>query len=94
MKNLRTFLVKLTDFFYIQMKTYGLFINENLRTFLQIKTYGLFYNEKTYGLFYIKNKIISLEFIPLSTVEEKGAQNNKDVCGIQNNVRGLEKSLR
>ena len=48
------------------------------------KNYGLFYKGKTAYIFYIKNKIISLEFIPLSTVEEKGAQNNKDVCGIQN----------
>ena len=34
------------------------------------------------------------EFIVLSTVEEKGARDNKYVSGIQNNVRGLEKSLR
>ena len=48
-----------------------------------------------YALFTLKTLKLSLEeFIPLSTVEEKGAQNNKDVCGIQNNVRGLEKSLR
>ena len=54
-----------------------------------MKTYVLFYREN-----YKRMLLPSKEVIALSTVEEKGAQNNKDVCGIQNNVRGLEKSLR
>ena len=46
MEKLRTFLVKNTDFFTLFSKNYGLFYNENLRTFLQGKNYkrtGIFF---------------------------------------------------
>ena len=82
-EKLRTFLqgkttvfflhVKSTDFF--TGKNYGLFYREKLRSFfLHVKSTD-FFTGKTTDFFTLKTSKLSLgEFIPLSTVEEKGAQ--------------------
>ena len=65
-EKLRTFLQGKTTYFFTG-KNYGLFYREKLRTFLQ---------GKTTDFFTLKTPKLSLEeFIALSTVEKKGAEN-------------------